>query len=206
MAALDLQHEAWTRAGIPVTAVQFGDPMSWNTPRAMRDQIRAVLARYPDITTFQLHLHNARGVALLSAYAALEELDARHHLIVDTGLGGLGGCPYCGNGRYTRMIPTEDLVHLLESEGIETGIDLPLLIEAAVLAEKIVGHELWGHVSKAGPRPEIDALYAMDMPFIETLEEAQHFRLGRETYRNARAPWKAPIRSAARDEIEEKRR
>jgi hydroxymethylglutaryl-CoA lyase len=67
---------------------------------------------------------------------AFEELDSRHHLIVDTGLGGLGGCPYCGNGRYTRMIPTEDFVHLMESEGVETGVDLDKLIDASGLGRR----------------------------------------------------------------------
>lgn len=201
MDMLRLQHEAWTSAGVRVDAVQLGDPMSWNTPSEMRSQIRAIRAEWPDITTFQLHLHDARGMALLSAYVAFEELGENDHLIIDTAIGGLGGCPYCGNGRYTRMIPTEDLVHLLEAEGVETGIDLQALIEACVLAEEVVGHELWGRVSKAGPRPVGEQLYAMDMPFVETLEEAQHFRLGPDAYQGALSPWKEPVRSPERDRL-----
>lgn len=202
MAAFELQYAAWSAAGIAVTAVQLGDPMSWNSPSAMASQIRALVTRFPSVTTFQLHLHNARGLALLSAYAAFTELDARHHLIVDTGLGGLGGCPYCGNGRYTRMIPTEDFVQLMLTEGVDLGIDLTKLIEAAVLAEEIVGHELWGAVSKAGPLPSPDELYPMDLPFIETLEQAQHFRLGSSAYQGAPSPWREPISSTARDALE----
>jgi len=59
-------------------------------------------------------------------------------------------------------------------------------------------------VSKAGPRPGSGALYPMDMPLVETIEQAQHFRLGPQTYAGAPAPWKAPIRSTARDALEEK--
>jgi hydroxymethylglutaryl-CoA lyase len=103
------------------------------------------------------------------------------------------------------MIPTEDFVHFLESEGIDTGIDLPALIEAALLAEEVVGHELWGHVSKAGPRPYGSDVYAMDMPFIETFDQAQHFRVGPSAYDGALAPWKEPITSSARDSFEESR-
>jgi len=202
MQYLQLQIDAWEAAGIPVTRIQFGDPMSWNTPAAMRSQIRRVLETWPQITNFQLHLHNGRGMAPLSAYAAFTELDSRHTLVVDTAIGGLGGCPYCGNGRATRMIPTEDFVHFLESEGVDTGIDLRALIEAALLAEEVVGHELWGHVSKVGPRPYGADVYAMDMPFIETFEEAQHFRLGPDTYAGALAPWKQAVTSAARDDFE----
>jgi hydroxymethylglutaryl-CoA lyase len=203
MEVLQLQIDAWEAAGVPVTRIHFGDPMSWNTPAAMRSQIKRVLSTWPQIRHFQLHLHNARGMAPLSAYAALCELDERHTLVVDTAIGGLGGCPYCGNGRATRMIPTEDFVHFLESEGIDTGIDLPALIEAALLAEEVVGHELWGHVSKAGPRPYGSDVYAMDMPFIETFDQAQHFRVGPSAYDGALAPWKEPITSSARDSFEE---
>jgi hydroxymethylglutaryl-CoA lyase len=44
----------------------------------------------------------------------------------------------------------------------------------------------------------------MNMPLVETIEQAQHFRLGPRTYAGAPAPWKAPIRSTARDALEEK--
>ena len=199
---IERQMDAWSAAGIATTGVYLGDPMSWNTPRAVRSQLREIVRRWPEVRTIHLHLHDGRGAALPSAYAALGELDQRHKLIIDSAIGGMGGCPYCGNGRATKMIPTEDLVHFLEGEGIETGIDLAALIEAAHLAERVVGHDLYGHVSKAGPRPGPDDLYPMDMPLVETIGQAQHFRLGPQAYAGAPAPWKAPIRSAARDGVE----
>lgn len=198
MDLLEMQWRLWDEAGIPVVKVWLGDPMAWNLPHQVAEQIRAVQARWPEVRTFHLHLHNARGTALTSAYAALQELDERHTLIIDSAVGGMGGCPYCGHGRMTRMIPTEDLVDLLHEMGIETGVDLDRLIEVAHLAEEVVGHELWGHVSKAGPRPRGDRLFPMDMPFIETPEQAQHFRLGPEVYADAPSPWKEPIRSPRR--------
>jgi len=200
---IELQMDAWSEIGITTTGIYLGDPMSWNTPRAVRSQVREIVRRWPSVRTIHLHLHDGRGAALTSAYAALDELDQRHKLIIDASVGGMGGCPYCGNGRATKMIPTEDLVHFLQGEGIDTGIDLAALIEAAHLAERVVGRELYGHVSKAGPRPGPDALYPMDMPLVETIEQAQHFRLGPGVYVGAPAPWKAPIRSAARDAVEE---
>ncbi len=129
-------------------------------------------------------------------------LDSEDTLIIDSSIGGMGGCPYGGHGRMTRMIPTEDLVNLLHELGIETGVDLAKLIDAALLAEKVVGHPLWGHVSKAGPRPRhVRDLFPMDLPFIETEEQAQHFRLGPSAYVGARSPWAAPISSPARDQV-----
>ena len=198
MDMLERQHQLWTEGGIGVTKVWLGDPMAWNVPDAVAAQLTAIMEKWPAITTFHLHFHNARGSALTSAYAALQTLDDRHRLIFDTGLGGMGGCPYCGHGRLTRMIPTEDLVDLLEELGIPTGIDLSKLIECAVMAEEIVGHELSGHVSKAGPRPRGDALFPMDLPFIETPEQAQHFRLGSSVYADALRPWREPITSPMR--------
>jgi hydroxymethylglutaryl-CoA lyase len=110
----------------------------------------------------------------------------------------MAGCPYCGNGRAAMMIATEDLMHMLEEMGIYTGVDLYKLVEAVWLAEEIVGHSLYGFVSKAGPRPRFDRLYPMDMPRIETLEEAKHFIRGPRAYAGAPSPWKAPITSYQR--------
>ncbi|HTW14401.1 MAG TPA: citramalate synthase [Nocardioides sp.] len=199
---LDLQFAAWRAAGVEPRTIWIGDPMSWNTPRAVEETIRACVQRFPGVTTYHLHLHDGRGSALTSAYVALRALGAEHTLALDTSVGGMGGCPYCGNGRATKMIPTEDLVDLLHEEGVETGVDLGRLIEAAHVAEEVVGHELYGHVSKVGPRPRGDALYAMDMPFVETVDEAQHFRLGAATYAGCLSPWKQPITSPARDAAE----
>jgi hydroxymethylglutaryl-CoA lyase len=92
-------------------------------------------------------------------------------------------------------------VDLLNELGVPTGVDLGRLIEASFLAEEVVGHSLWGHVTKAGPRPRGDALFPMDLPFIETEEQAQHFRLGSRAYEGAPSPWKEPIVSRARAEL-----
>ncbi len=202
MEMLSRQHRLWSEAGVSVDRVWMGDPMAWNMPDAVAEQLRALKERWPDIRTFHLHLHDARGTALLSAYEALRVLDADDTLIIDSSIGGMGGCPYGGHGRMTRMIPTEDLVNLLHELGIDTGVDLPKLIDAALLAERVVGHSLWGHVSKAGPRPHrVHELFPMDLPFIETEEQAQHFRLGPSAYVGARSPWAAPISSPARDRV-----
>lgn len=202
MEMLDRQIRMWEAAGVTVDRVWIGDPMAWNRPDQVAAQITALQNRWPQIASVHLHLHDARGAALLSAYEALQRLDPDRTLILDSSVGGMGGCPYGGHGRMTRMIPTEDLVDLLEELGIPTGIDLGLLIEAAHLAEEVVGHELWGHVSKAGPRPRGDHLYPMDMPFVETEQQAQHFRFGPRAYAGARSPWAAPITSPVRDAVD----
>jgi hydroxymethylglutaryl-CoA lyase len=201
MEMISRQVGLWTESGIPVTKVFLGDPMGWHTPDQVEGDLRDILTRWPEIRTFHLHLHNTRGMAPISAYTALKTLDARHTVVLDSSIGGMGGCPYCGNGRAAGLFPTEDLIYLLDALGFDTGVDLDALIEAAVIAEEVVGHRLYGHVSKAGGRPRKDQLYPMDLPFIETLEQAQHFRLSPDVYQGALSPWTGPIVSPARPEV-----
>jgi hydroxymethylglutaryl-CoA lyase len=200
MLMLDRMHQMWTEAGIKVTRIGFADAMGWAMPHQVEEQLIAVKERWPEIKDFNLHLHNARGVALASVYAALRVLDSSDTLRLQSTIGGFAGCPYCGNGRAAMMIATEDLMHMLEEMGIHTGVDLSKLVEVAWLAEEVVGHPLYGFVSKAGPRPRYDRLYAMDMPRIETLEQAKHFIHGPKAYAGAPSPWKGPITSYQRPE------
>jgi hydroxymethylglutaryl-CoA lyase len=201
MEMLERQIGLWHAAGVTVDQVWIGDPMAWNMPDKVASQVRAIQDRWPEIMTFHLHLHDARGTALVSAYEALLALSPERTLILDSSIGGMGGCPYGGHGRMTRLIPTEDLVDFLEELGIPTGVDLDKLIDAAYLAEEIVGHPLWGHVSRVGARPRGDRLFPMDLPFIETEGQAQHFRLGRSAYVGAPSPWADPISSPVRDAV-----
>jgi hydroxymethylglutaryl-CoA lyase len=193
MDLLERQHAAWTEAGIAVTSVLLGDPMSWCTPHRMEEQLEAIRARWPEITHFYLHLHDGRGLALTTTYAALRVLGAGDDLYIDTTIGGIGGCPYCGTGRATGMAATEDVVHLLEEMGIETGIDLDKVIEAVWLLEEILGRPTPGHVSKTGPLPRGAALYDANLPLVETFEETRHFRLGGEVAEHQIRPWREPI-------------
>jgi hydroxymethylglutaryl-CoA lyase len=200
MRMFDRMYRLWSDAGIPVTRIGMADAMGWNLPHQVERRLEAIKQRWPSITDFNLHLHNARGAALASVYAALRVLDSGDTLRLQTSIGGMAGCPYCGNGQAAMMIATEDLMHMLEEMGIHTGVDLYKLIEVVWLAEEVVGHPLYGFVSKAGPRPHFDRLYPMDMPRIETLSQARHFILGPEAYRGAASPWGSRLTSHQRPE------
>ena len=185
MQALEMQIDLWHENGFKVTSVTFSDAMGWNMPHRVRRTLEAVREKWPEITEIRCHFHNTRGVALASCYEALQVGAQRF----ETCIGGMGGCPYCGNGRAAGLPPTEDFVFMCEEMGIETGYNLDKLIEAAAIAEEVVGHPLWGHVSKAGPLPRGEKLYPKDLPFVETLEEAAHFRKGPSVYAHQMAPW-----------------
>jgi isopropylmalate/homocitrate/citramalate synthase len=90
------------------------------------------------------HGHNTRNTGYANALAAI---DAGAQ-VLDASIGGLGGCPYAP--RATGNIATEDLVYLLEHEGIETGIDLDALIAVSQWLEGILGRQLEGQVYRAG--------------------------------------------------------
>jgi hydroxymethylglutaryl-CoA lyase len=186
MDMLDLMVGYWHEGGIPVTKCSFVEAMGWNMPHTVEETLNAISEKYPEITSFHMHLHNTRGTTIASYYEALKfGVDS-----FDTSLGGMGGCPYCGNGRAAGHVPTEDFVDLCHELGIKTGYNLDKLIEAAAIAEEVVGHALWGHISKAGARPRDAALYPRDMPFVETLDEAAHFRSGPGVYEGQLSPWR----------------
>jgi hydroxymethylglutaryl-CoA lyase len=128
--------------------VAFGDTTGMATPRRVADVVTLVRERQPDIPVL-LHFHDTRGTALANILTALDlgvtEFDAS--------VGGLGGCPYAPGA--TGNVATEEVVHMLEDMGIDTGIDLDALLEAAALAQRVVGRELPSGVLRAGPRTRL---------------------------------------------------
>jgi hydroxymethylglutaryl-CoA lyase len=123
----------------------LADTMAWATPLAIKRLVGAVRERYPDLR-INLHLHDTRGMGIANAYAALEVgVDS-----FDAAVAGLGGCPFAAHAGAAGNVCTEDLVFMCQEMGIETGIDLDRLIEAARLAEDIVGHPLPGSVMRGG--------------------------------------------------------
>ena len=125
--------------------VAFGDTTGMATPRRVTDVVAPLRERHPDLPVL-LHFHNTRGAALANILTALDlgitEFDAS--------VGGLGGCPYAPGA--SGNVATEEVVHMLHDMGVDTGIDLGALIEAARLAEEIVGRQLPSGVLRAGPR------------------------------------------------------
>jgi hydroxymethylglutaryl-CoA lyase len=123
----------------------FGDTTGMATPRRVTDLLAVVPRERPVL----LHFHDTRGTGLANIVTALDlgitEFDAS--------VGGLGGCPYAPGA--SGNVATEEVVHMLHDMGMDTGIDLDKLIEAAALAERIVGRTLPSGVLRAGPRTRL---------------------------------------------------
>jgi hydroxymethylglutaryl-CoA lyase len=106
-----------------------------------------------------LHFHNTRGMGLANVIAGLSAGIDRY----DSSLAGLGGCPYAPGA--TGNICTEDLVHMLGSMGLRTGVDLDRLIACARQMAELVDHDVPGQVMKAGkwdkrfpPPPDLEQI------------------------------------------------
>ena len=110
-----------------------------------------------------LHFHNTRGMGLANALAGLNAGIERY----DASLGGLGGCPYAPGA--TGNVCTEDLVHMLQTMGCETGVDLDALLACAAQLPGLIGHDISGQVVKAG---KSDRIYPPPADFAETRERA----------------------------------
>jgi isopropylmalate/homocitrate/citramalate synthase len=124
-------------ARFPSAEVVLADTIGVATPRRVSDLVERTHA--PGV-----HLHNTRNTGYANAVAALEA----GATLFDASCGGLGGCPYAP--RATGNIATEDLVYLLEGDGIETGVNLDALIETSVWLESLLGRRLEGQLYRAG--------------------------------------------------------
>jgi len=192
---LQRQYDLLKAAGIAVVEIGLHDSQSWCVPHEMEQYLVEVKRRWPEVRRFHLHMHNARGMALPAIYAALRTLGPDDTVLLEGTLGGIGGGQYGGNGRASSMAATEDLMHMLEGMGIDTGVDLDKLIDCVWMLERIIGRPAFGMVAKAGPRPATpEALYDPNLPAIESLEAAKHFRHGARAYaKEGYSPWKTPI-------------
>jgi Isopropylmalate/homocitrate/citramalate synthases len=146
-----LAHRRLCRPRRAAAALYLADTMGWGNPEEIKRRIGAVRELVPD-AAIGLHLHDTRGAGGANVYAALQ-MGVR---LFDSSVAGLGGCPFAGHkhGGAAGNICTEDMVFMCEEMGIETGIDLEALIEAARLAERILGRPLSGHIMHSGSLKE----------------------------------------------------
>ena len=98
-----------------------------------------VITGYPG-AKLSLHFHDTRGMGLANTLVALE----CGITTFESAIGGLGGCPFAPGA--AGNIATEDMVNMLEQMGIDTGIDLPVLLQTAKTVKAKIVQELSGHL------------------------------------------------------------
>lgn len=134
--------EQFAEAG--AVEIGFGDTTGMCNPAYARKFFTEAIERLPGIEV-TAHFHNTRGQGLANAYAAFEA-GCRSF---ESSFGELGGCPVPKGS--TGNIATEDLVNMLHEMGVETGLDLELIIQAALDAQATLGRKLTSHSIVAGP-------------------------------------------------------
>lgn len=131
-------------AGKGADSVGLSDTVGYANPVQVR-RMFARLGRELGDKAGGAHLHNTRGQGLANVVAALDA----GVTTFDASQGGIGGCPYAPGA--SGNIVTEDLVFLLESMGLDTGIDIGKLIEArAILSDALRGEPIYGFLAEAG--------------------------------------------------------
>jgi len=125
--------------------VGFGDTTGMANPRQVREFFGRAREELGGDVELTAHFHNTRGQGLANVLAAL---DAGCESF-ESSFGELGGCPVPAGA--TGNIATEDLVSMLEEMGVDTGVDLERLLEAARAVREVLGRPLGSHTLVAGP-------------------------------------------------------
>ena len=124
--------------------VGLSDTTGYGNPAQVKRLVRSIKQVVGDKNLTGVHLHNTYGLGLANALAALEE----GITTIDSSLGGLGGCPAAPGA--SGNIVTEDLVFMLDAMGLNTGIDLPLLLEVrGILSDALPNEPLYGFTPNA---------------------------------------------------------
>jgi hydroxymethylglutaryl-CoA lyase len=125
-----------------VYQVSLGDTIGVANPAQTEDVLGRVLAKHP-AESIAVHFHDTQGTALANCLVSMQ----MGITTIDASAGGLGGCPYAPGA--SGNLATEDVVAMLHSMGVKTGIDLDKLTEASRTAATFVGHELPSKYLKA---------------------------------------------------------
>ena len=126
--------------------IALADTIGVGTPSQvtrMVSQVADIIAPIP----VRVHFHNTRNMAIANVWAAI----AAGASVIDSSIGGIGGCPFAPNA--TGNVATEDVIYLLNRSGIEHGLDLDALIDTAKWLETVLGKKVPSMLAAAGGFP-----------------------------------------------------
>lgn len=121
--------------GLGITEISLGDTIGVGAPNEVEELLDVLLAKYKP-EQLAMHFHDTRGTALANIAKSLEMGITKF----DSSTGGLGGCPYAKGA--SGNVATEDLLYLLERMGIDTGVDMEKLLDAAYFIEQQLGKQV----------------------------------------------------------------
>ena len=133
--------EAYLKVGID--EISLSDASGMAVPNQVYSICSNMQENYPQVKWW-LHFHNTRGMAMANIIAAMQAGITRF----DSSLAGLGGCPFVPGA--AGNVASEDIVHMMDEMGIDTGIDVLKLIDIARKMQQLVGHDTDSYLLKAG--------------------------------------------------------
>lgn len=133
--------EAYLKVGI--NEISLSDASGMAVPNQVRSLCAHVIEKYPQ-ANWWLHFHNTRGMAMANIIAAMDAGMTRF----DSAFGGLGGCPFVPGA--AGNISSEDVIHMCDESGIETGVDVAKVIEVSRQLRESLNHALESYILRAG--------------------------------------------------------
>lgn len=127
--------------------ISLADTIGVAVPSDITQRVAILKSLAPASTPLRLHLHDTRHTGVANAVAAV----AAGISVLDSSIGGAGGCPFAPKA--TGNVATEDLIYLFNRMRVSTGVDLDLIIQAAIWLEERLGKVLPGALSRAGDFP-----------------------------------------------------
>ena len=138
--------EAYLETGI--SEISISDAPGMAMPKQVYDMMTGLKKDYPECR-FILHFHNTRGMGIANVMAGMEA----GITWFDGSLAGTGGCPFVPGA--AGNVSTEDIIHMCEEQGVDTGIDLDKIISAGHELERLMGHRGDSYVLRAGRNRDI---------------------------------------------------
>ncbi|MGM9517134.1 MAG: hydroxymethylglutaryl-CoA lyase [Acidaminococcus sp.] len=138
--------EAYLAVGI--TEISLSDASGMGYPSQVSQLCQTVKEKYPECTWW-LHFHNTRGLGIANVLAGLNAGFTQF----DSSFAGVGGCPFVPGA--AGNVATEDLLHMLDEMGIETGIDLDQVMVLSREVTKMVGHQTDSYLLRAGKASDL---------------------------------------------------
>lgn len=133
---------------VGVTEISISDAPGMAMPKQVYRMMTELKATYPQCK-FILHFHNTRGMGIANVMAGMEA----GITWFDGSFAGTGGCPFVPGA--AGNVSTEDIVHMCEEQGVETGIDIHKLINVGHYVETLMGHRGDSYVLRAGTNHDL---------------------------------------------------
>lgn len=133
---------------VGINEISLSDTSGMAMPTQVYSLCTEMKKSYPQVKWI-LHFHNTRGMGIANIIAAMEAgIDW-----FDTSFGGMGGCPFVPGA--AGNVVSEDVLHMCDEMGIETGIDLDKAIDIAKRVREMVGNDLPSYILKAGKNSDL---------------------------------------------------